>query len=352
MVDQAEGRPPAPTAWRADGPPPAQRLAQPTPWTEQQAPWTQQSAPWTEQPAWVGQAPQPDAWRSPQVPSWEDRHQRIRHSRFRSASRSLWLPVVLLLVLVGGRWAAVHPDRVSAAWTELTSGDLGPIASQPGTQPPAGAPAGGDASAPSPDGTYAFLSTQTLPDGTVVPLTWSTCGQIRYTVSAAGAPINFRQRVAAVAQELSDATGLVFLDVDTATMITRTAPPVTVELPAQGPIPPVLIAFADESSDPVLEGDVVGVASTSAGMDPSTGRSYFTTGVVHLDEDLLRYGESDGEPAYVSTLRHEMGHLVGLDHVDDASQLMTPVEAGVHTYQAGDLAGLALLGAGGCASGL
>ena len=288
------------------------------------------------------------------MPSWEDRHQRIRRSRFRSASRSLWLPVVLLLVLVGGRWAAVHPDRVSAAWTELTSPDLGPVTSQPVAQPPGGldTPAGGDASATAPDGTYAFLSTQTLPDGTVVPLTWSTCSQVRYTVSPDGAPGDFRERVAAVAQELSKATGLVFLDVDTATMITRTAPPVRVELPEQGRIPPVLIAFADESSDPVLEGDVVGVASTSAGMDLSSGRSYFTTGVVHLDVDLLSYGDSDGEPAYLSTLRHEMGHLVGLDHVDDASQLMTPVEAGVHTYQGGDLAGLALLGAGGCASGL
>lgn len=254
--------------------------------------------------------------------------------------------MVLLLVLMGGRWAAVHPDRLPAAWTELTSPDLGPVTSQPGAQPP------GDPSATAPDGTYAFLSVQTLADGSVVPLTWSACGQIRYSVSADGAPSAFRNHVAGVAQELSNATGLVFLDVDTSTMITSSAPPVRVERTTAGRNPPVLVAFADESSDPVLEGDVVGVASTSLGMDLSTGRSYFTTGVVHLDVDLLRYDDSGGEPAYVSTLRHEMGHLVGLDHVDDASQLMTPVEAGVHTYQAGDLAGLALLGAGGCAAGL
>lgn len=261
--------------------------------------------------------------------------------------------MVLLLVLVGGRWAAVHPDRVSAAWSELTSPGAGPVTAQPAEPPGAlSPPAGADTSATSPDGTYAFLSEQTLPDGSVVPLTWSTCSQVRYTVQADGAPGGFREQVATVAQELSNATGLVFLDVDTATMITRTAPPIRVELPAQGRIPPVVIAFADESSDPVLEGDVVGVASTSAGMDLASGRSYFTTGVVHLDVDLLRYGDDDDEPAYVSTLRHEMGHLVGLDHVDDASQLMTPVEAGVHTFQSGDLAGLALLGAGGCASGL
>lgn len=260
--------------------------------------------------------------------------------------------MVLLLVLAGGRWAAVHPDRVSAAWTGLTAG-AGPFAASPGTPPAGGVdqPASADPAALSPDGTYSFVSVQTLPDGSVVPLTWSTCGQVRYTVATDGAPPAFRDDVARVAQELSDATGLTFLDVDTSTLITSLTPPVRVERTAGAREEPVLIAFVDEAADPLLEGDVVGMASTSAWTDLS-GRSYFTSGVVHLDVDLLSSADHDGEPAYVSTLRHEMGHLMGLDHVDDASQLMTPVEAGVHTFQPGDLAGLALLGAGGCAAGL
>lgn len=268
-------------------------------------------------------------------------------------SRSVWLSVVFVLVLVGGRWAAVHPDRVSAAWEGLTAAGTGAGTAQPGAQPAGGVglPAGADPSAVSPDGAYAFISVQTLPDGSVVPVTWSACGQVRYTVSTDGAPSAFRDQVAVVAQELSDATGLVFVDVDTSTMITNIAPPVRVERTAAEGHPPVVIAFVDESSDAVLEGDVVGVASTSAWTDLS-GRSYFTTGVVHLDTDLLSYGDYEGEPAYVSTLRHEMGHLLGLDHVDDAAQLMTPVEESVHTFRSGDLAGLALLGAGGCSSGL
>lgn len=268
-------------------------------------------------------------------------------------SRSVWLSVVLVLVLVGGRWAAVHPDRVSAAWEGLSAAGTGAGTAQPGAQPAGGVglPAGADPSAVSPDGTYAFISVQTLPDGSVVPVTWSACGQVRYTVSTDGAPSAFRDQVAVVAQELSDATGLVFVDADTSTMITNVAPPVRVERTAAEGHPPVVIAFVDESSDAVLEGDVVGVASTSAWTDLS-GRSYFTTGVVHLDTDLLSYGDYEGEPAYVSTLRHEMGHLLGLDHVDDAAQLMTPVEESVHTFRSGDLAGLALLGAGGCSSGL
>ncbi len=46
---------------------------------------------------------------------------------------------------------------------------------------------------------------------------------------------------------------------------------------------------------------------------------------------------------------HELGHLVGLDHVDDDSQLLHPETVpGVTDYAAGDLTGLSRLGQGPC----
>ncbi|MCR6491586.1 hypothetical protein [Cellulomonas sp. P24] len=44
-----------------------------------------------------------------------------------------------------------------------------------------------------------------------------------------------------------------------------------------------------------------------------------------------------------------MGHLVGLGHVDDPHQLMSPTLGAPVTFQDGDLAGLAQLGRGACA---
>lgn len=45
---------------------------------------------------------------------------------------------------------------------------------------------------------------------------------------------------------------------------------------------------------------------------------------------------------------HELAHVVGLDHVDDPTQLMNPEGTGVTEFAAGDLAGLAVLGGGQC----
>jgi hypothetical protein len=65
---------------------------------------------------------------------------------------------------------------------------------------------------------------------------------------------------------------------------------------------------------------------------------------VHLDASVI----DDG--SFLPVLRHELGHVVGLDHVDDPDQLMYPVSHAdsVRGFQSGDRAGLAVLAARPC----
>jgi predicted Zn-dependent protease len=56
-----------------------------------------------------------------------------------------------------------------------------------------------------------------------------------------------------------------------------------------------------------------------------------------------------GAGAVQAIIEHELGHVVGLDHVADPTQLMNPeLEPGVTGFGDGDRRGLALLGEGAC----
>ena len=91
-------------------------------------------------------------------------------------------------------------------------------------------------------------------------------------------------------------------------------------------------------------------ASTVTRKNPLTGDTAYLSGVVNLNARRLVH-DLDGEvtPLVATTLMHELGHIAGLDHVDDTTQLMAPVyqlpeEPTFEDFRAGDLAGLAQVG--------
>ncbi len=196
---------------------------------------------------------------------------------------------------------------------------------------------------------YAFQDTQRRPDGLDVPVTFSPCRPVHYVVNTSGAPVGFVDDVAGVMRELTAATGFVFVD-DGTTTESGGADRALYQPDRYGERwAPLLIQFSDEDHFARLEGDVAGVGANRV-VDDGDGLRVVVTGTVWLDTDLLERQPVGAEPVHVAVLRHELAHVLGLDHVDDATQLMNPTQMGdVTTFQSGDLYGLSLLNRGVCA---
>lgn len=183
-----------------------------------------------------------------------------------------------------------------------------------------------------------------------VPARYDPCRPVHYVVRAAGAPAQGGQLVAEALAAVSVATGLHFVS-DGATD----------EAPSRQRAPyqpdrygdrwaPVLIAWVTPAENPEVAADVVGQAG-SVPLTSSDGRTVYVTGQVELDAPQVTQmlQQPGGYELVGAMIRHELGHLVGLDHVADPTQLMYPQSsAAAVQYGAGDLTGLAELGRGAC----
>ncbi len=280
--------------------------------------------------------------------------------RARSSSALSWFVVVLVVVAVLVRWVGQHPDGIAGAWNGLTQLVGQGVPAQPPippgerVAPPPGegeadAPLGVPPAAADPGAPHTFTESQTLQDGRTVPVTWSPCRAIHYVVDLTGAPPDFRDRAAAVIAEVSAATGFAFVN-DGTVMEPASASREPYQPELYGDRwAPALIRFTDATVIPEFATQHVGLGGPVGVRATPDGPLHFVSGFAYLDTDLLTSPDVAGEPAYVAVLRHELGHMLGLGHVDDPSQLMYGEGNAVTTFQAGDLAGLAELGRGSCA---
>lgn len=187
---------------------------------------------------------------------------------------------------------------------------------------------------------YAFAMLQPDRRG---PVTWG-CREIGYTVNPDGAPADYRKVLASAIADIEQASGLTFRyagTTDDRTFEGRSG--------LFGSAPPVLVAWATPDEVPDLAGDVAGVGGSEA-VATGVDRMTFVTGMVALDRDAFAdlSARPHGADVQRAVVEHELGHVVGLGHVEDPGQLMYPETTSRTTLGSGDLAGLAAVGTGSC----
>lgn len=267
-----------------------------------------------------------------------------RHRASREPDRPLWrrpVPlvgaalVVLLALVVPWLWQSRPFDPRHGFGPDYPPAGIG------AAQAPIGAPP----KAPGGRGGYAFMQLQA--DGRH-PVAYDPCRPIHVVVSSVGLPEGGEALVREAADVMSQASGLQFV-YDGLT----DEPPDPDRDPYQPERygdrwAPVYVAFATPDEVPGLAGGAIGLGGSTP-RAASDGLLVYVTGAVWLDRDpmtaLLAAGRRDSARAVVE---HEIGHVLGLGHVQDSSELMWESGGAVSGPADGDRRGLAILGRGSC----
>lgn len=231
----------------------------------------------------------------------------------------------------------------------LTSIALAPFATS-GQEEAIGAPAagvtstGGAAGA----GTFAFLST----DEVGRPLRFDPCQPVSYVINPDGAPAGAVDDVHEAFRRLGAATGITFAYAGATTevhnVIGGSGGRRSYQPERYGRRwAPVLVSFVTGDSEPVLAGNVLGYGGSTSYWTSSSDPAY-VTGEIVLDRELslVRPGFGPGMTSG-NLIQHELAHVIGLDHVEDRSEVMyeSISDQSPDGFGPGDLAGLAHLGA-------
>jgi hypothetical protein len=182
------------------------------------------------------------------------------------------------------------------------------------------------------------------------PVRWNPCDTITYAVNAAGATSPVRADLKAALHRVTQATGIEFRSVGTTREtfmraytrmryegVMRKAELILIWVDHDGYVE-VLRRLHDPRPS-------IAFAKTMAGL--SAHQDQYFGGIVVIDADATATRGFGYRYAHGSVLLHELGHIMGLDHVKDPDQLMysgSHPNFSVRVFGPGDLEGLRRLG--------
>ncbi|HET8525155.1 MAG TPA: hypothetical protein VFM81_00800 [Actinomycetota bacterium] len=182
-------------------------------------------------------------------------------------------------------------------------------------------------------------------DGT--PFRWDPCSTIHYQVDLGTVDDHVLEDVEEAVRRTSEASGLTF---QFDGVVHGSVP----DLVASGDFvtqegglhwSPVLIAF--RSGKALRAMGIEGALGATLPITTRFDADQFVSGVILINTDAGMLDGFGPGPSMGTTLQHEWGHAVGLGHILDPLQLMSPMPI-VSDWGTGDLAGLRRLGRGPC----
>jgi hypothetical protein len=182
------------------------------------------------------------------------------------------------------------------------------------------------------------------------PVGYDPCRPVHYVVNPASMPPGGLELVRQAVAAVSAATGLAFVeDGVTSEPLAEDRSPLQPDRYGNR-WAPVLVGWSTESAYPLLGGEIAGVGGSHLLPTDGPGTERYVSGQVALDatsfDDMLSV--DGGEANARAVVMHELGHVVGLRHVDDPRELMHQKNNGLTQFGPGDLQGLAAVGDAPC----
>jgi hypothetical protein len=251
------------------------------------------------------------------------------------------LACLLIALFAGALVAASNPG--SRWWTE-GGGRIHPALPADAASVPLALPA------PAPSGTGGYHLLELQDDGSGRSVRWDPCRPIHYVIRPDGAVTGGQDAIDLAIARVEKVSGLRFT-FDGYTQEVPRKNRATVDVARYGSRwSPVLVAWTDPREYPQMSG-YAGLGGPDAVAGSTPGHRRYVSGVILLNRaHLAQVVTWDGAQERLGAIvLHEFGHLIGLDHVNDPSQLMyAQPTAHAGGFEDGDRRGIAQLSGGPC----